>query len=628
MINRTTETPLALANELRPVLLRLTRELRRETEQFGITGRQATLLWLVKRSPGLTLRALAETEGISPPALSGHVDRLERAGLLVRVRSTDRPAPRRPRADAGGRAPPPLGARAPHGLARRAARRARAREPSRRSAAALEPLRDCSARSAMSTVALALQRANLPQPPPPPQLPALLRGPDRLARRLVDAERRARLARALPLPLAARGRNAALLPLRAVHALRPLRRLDRRPARYAAARRLDAGRGDARLGRTRGRDPDRHRDAPDRLRARDARRRHARPRRAGSAVADLRDGRPARAAERRRAQLRPAQRLPRDRPGDRRRADRRRRASASASSSTRSASSPCSRRLLAMREDELFPVARDRATTVLAGRARGLRSPGATAQVRAVLIVVTCVGLVGFNFNTLVPLLAADTLARRRDGVRPPLGGVRARRVCGRDRHGVVRGGEFGVRSGPARSASACSSSPSPPSHDARLAGGRSSSAIGACFTLFAANANALVQLAAPDQLRGRLVALYLFAFVGLAPLGSLLSGTLVEVGGTRLAFVVAGIVGPRRDRRSRRPRHAPRGLASSAPRSREGRRRRPADIDGTPMRSRRNWMDDLREPRFRLRRSTRRAPASCPSLRASIDDRRAARRP
>ena len=89
MISRTTETSLALANELRPVLLRLTRELRRETEQVGITGRQATLLWLVKGSPGLTLRALAEMEGISPPALSGHIDRLERSGLLVRVRSTE-----------------------------------------------------------------------------------------------------------------------------------------------------------------------------------------------------------------------------------------------------------------------------------------------------------------------------------------------------------------------------------------------------------------------------------------------------------------------------------------------------------------------------------------------------------
>ncbi len=88
MINVATQTPLSLANELRPVLLRLARELRHETQQFGITGGQATLLWLVKRSPGLSLRALAETEGISPPALSGHIDRLERSGLLKRVRST------------------------------------------------------------------------------------------------------------------------------------------------------------------------------------------------------------------------------------------------------------------------------------------------------------------------------------------------------------------------------------------------------------------------------------------------------------------------------------------------------------------------------------------------------------
>jgi DNA-binding MarR family transcriptional regulator len=78
-----------VAAELRPVLLRLARELRKETEQLGITARQATLLWLVKRSPGMSLAELASEEGISAPALSGHVDRLERAGLLERVRSSD-----------------------------------------------------------------------------------------------------------------------------------------------------------------------------------------------------------------------------------------------------------------------------------------------------------------------------------------------------------------------------------------------------------------------------------------------------------------------------------------------------------------------------------------------------------
>jgi DNA-binding MarR family transcriptional regulator len=89
MISEVTISHEQVASELRPVLLRLARELRKETEQLGITARQATLLWLVKRSPGLSLAELAAEEGISPPALSGHVDRLERAGLLERVRSSE-----------------------------------------------------------------------------------------------------------------------------------------------------------------------------------------------------------------------------------------------------------------------------------------------------------------------------------------------------------------------------------------------------------------------------------------------------------------------------------------------------------------------------------------------------------
>jgi DNA-binding MarR family transcriptional regulator len=89
MVSEVTLSPEAVASDLRPVLLRLARELRKETEQLGITSRQATLLWLVKRSPGLSLAELAAEEGISAPAMSGHVDRLERAGLLERVRSSD-----------------------------------------------------------------------------------------------------------------------------------------------------------------------------------------------------------------------------------------------------------------------------------------------------------------------------------------------------------------------------------------------------------------------------------------------------------------------------------------------------------------------------------------------------------
>ena len=89
MVREATVSALELAEELRPVLLRLARNLRRETEALGVTSHQVTLLWLVRSRPGLSLRELAEQEGISAPSLSGHVDRLEAAGLLRRVRSND-----------------------------------------------------------------------------------------------------------------------------------------------------------------------------------------------------------------------------------------------------------------------------------------------------------------------------------------------------------------------------------------------------------------------------------------------------------------------------------------------------------------------------------------------------------
>lgn len=91
MVNDVIADPLTVANQLRPALLRLSRQLRQETEQLGITSRQVTLLWLVRNNPGMSLRELAAEERISAPALSGYVDRLEKADLLARVRDeTDR----------------------------------------------------------------------------------------------------------------------------------------------------------------------------------------------------------------------------------------------------------------------------------------------------------------------------------------------------------------------------------------------------------------------------------------------------------------------------------------------------------------------------------------------------------
>lgn len=74
------------ANELRPVLLRLARELRREIHSLGVTGGQVSLLEAIKRVPGITASGLAERERVSAPAMSNHLARLEAAQLIERTR--------------------------------------------------------------------------------------------------------------------------------------------------------------------------------------------------------------------------------------------------------------------------------------------------------------------------------------------------------------------------------------------------------------------------------------------------------------------------------------------------------------------------------------------------------------
>jgi DNA-binding MarR family transcriptional regulator len=84
-----THEPLAVANRLRPALLKLARELRRESHAFGVTGGQVSLLFQIQRHRGIGVRGLAALERISAAAMSGHVDRLERAWLVRRTPDLD-----------------------------------------------------------------------------------------------------------------------------------------------------------------------------------------------------------------------------------------------------------------------------------------------------------------------------------------------------------------------------------------------------------------------------------------------------------------------------------------------------------------------------------------------------------
>jgi MFS family permease len=194
--------------------------------------------------------------------------------------------------------------------------------------------------------------------------------------------------------------------------------------------------------------------------------------------------------------------------------------------------------LASMSVEELHPVTRTSATFVR-GTTEAVRFALHDRQLRVVLLVVALVSTVGFNFNVLVPLLASSTVdvGARGFGLLSAafgLGALAGALVTASSRGASWR--QMAVGTGGFGAVALLLA----PVHSAAIAG-LLLVAVGVCFTLFTANANALVQLGSPDHLRGRLIGLYLFAFVGLAPLGGLLAGWLADLGGTPLAFAVSG---------------------------------------------------------------------------------------
>ena len=187
--------------------------------------------------------------------------------------------------------------------------------------------------------------------------------------------------------------------------------------------------------------------------------------------------------------------------------------------------------LAIVREEELRPVVRDPSTRVIDGLRRGFAYAWNDPQLRLILGVVTVVSTVGFNFHVLVPLLAADTLHVGPEGFGLLSASFGLGALVGALATATFREASwrlFAIGTASFGVLALCSRR-----SQRRTSPVRSSSESASRFTLFTANANALVQLAAPDHLRGRLIGLYLFAFLGLAPVGGLFAGWLAEVGGT-----------------------------------------------------------------------------------------------
>jgi len=198
---------------------------------------------------------------------------------------------------------------------------------------------------------------------------------------------------------------------------------------------------------------------------------------------------------------------------------------------------------LAMMRTEGLPRDRE-GTTVRQDIAAGLRYAIGTPHVALILSLLLAVSLFVINHNVLVPLLARDVLHEGAHGfglLMAALGsgavvGALALAMVGKSRLPLA----LLIGAGVTTSALTLT-----------LAAIRHFPAAvvllaltGLSQIVFMASCNTTLQMVVPDRLRGRIMSVYAFVFVGVTPIGSFFVGTVAEWFGASAAYAAGGGLG------------------------------------------------------------------------------------
>jgi MFS family permease len=195
--------------------------------------------------------------------------------------------------------------------------------------------------------------------------------------------------------------------------------------------------------------------------------------------------------------------------------------------------------LAAMRADGLPGPAQG--TSVRQDIVAGLHYAVRTPLVALSLGLLLTLGLFVMNHNVLVPLLARDVLHEGAHGFGLLMAAVGTGAIVGALALATLVKGRppFSLLLGTAAAASGLT---------LLLAVVRNFWAamlvltlIGFSQIVFLASCNSTLQLAVPDRMRGRIMSLYAFVFVGITPLGSVVVGAIAEWFGVAAAYALAG---------------------------------------------------------------------------------------
>ncbi len=173
----------------------------------------------------------------------------------------------------------------------------------------------------------------------------------------------------------------------------------------------------------------------------------------------------------------------------------------------------------------------------------GLKFAAGHRPIFFALILVLMVSLFGAPYSVLMPVFADRVLGGQADTLGWLLGAagcgafIGALRLASRRESGGMRrtAGWAGVVAGAGLLAVAQSNSLIPAIAVLLV--------VGFGFTTLIASTNTFLQLQVPDALRGRIMALFSVAFIGMTPIGHLIAGSLGEWLGTPATITIYGVI-------------------------------------------------------------------------------------
>ncbi|MEO8456790.1 MAG: MFS transporter [Chloroflexota bacterium] len=193
--------------------------------------------------------------------------------------------------------------------------------------------------------------------------------------------------------------------------------------------------------------------------------------------------------------------------------------------------------LYMIRQSELFAPIRKPPANPLKELKEGISFAWRTPAIRLIIIMVALIGMFGYNFTVMLPLLDKHVLHHGSVAfgfliASVGLGSlISSLLVAGRA--AATRYQLFAGATAFTILLALVAASHSIFLTIALLAG------VGAAGTVFATTANTSLQIASPDYMRGRVVSLYMLLFAGSTPIGGLLMGTIAALVNTQAAIVV-----------------------------------------------------------------------------------------